>query len=73
MTQLTIKQRLCQLLSENERLSLVMAGLLGLVGIGLLVGNLQAGESVTEQAWFLAFLIAYVVGVRPLVASVRRE
>jgi len=73
MSQPSVKQRLCQLLYVNERVSLVLAAVVGVVGVGLLVENLRAGEPLAEQLWFLAFAIAYGVGVRPLVASVLRE
>jgi hypothetical protein len=69
----TLRERACRALNSNPKVAVPLALLLGLVGVGLFVGNLQAGESLGEQAWFLAFLIAYVIGVRPLVAQVRRE
>lgn len=67
----TLRERACRAMNSNPKVAVPLAVLLGVVGVGLFVQNLQAGESLGEQAWFIAFAIAYVVGVRPLVAQLR--
>ena len=71
MSQTSVRGRLCALLNEPNPVSLTLALALGLLGIGLYAGDLAAGEGV-GQAWFVAFLTAYAVGVGGLLSE-RRE
>jgi hypothetical protein len=71
MTRTTLRSRLCTLLNEPNPVSLTLALALGLAGAGLYVGNLAAGDGL-GQAWFVAFLTAYAVGVGGLLSE-RRE
>jgi uncharacterized membrane protein len=67
----TLRERACRAMNSNPKVALPLALLLGVAGVALFVTNLQAGESLGEQAWFVAFVVGYVVGVRPLIAQLR--
>jgi uncharacterized membrane protein len=73
MSATSLRERACRLINSNPRVAVPFALLLGVAGVGLFVQNLMAGESLREQAWFLAFLIGYAVGVRPLITQVRER
>jgi hypothetical protein len=71
MSATSLRERACRALNSNPRIALPLALAFGAVVVAHVVMNLQAGESLRQQAWFLGFLIAYGVGVRPLIAQVR--
>jgi hypothetical protein len=70
MSQTSVRGRLCGLLNEPTPISLTLAAALGLLGVGLYVTNLAAGDGF-GQAWFVAFLTAYAVGVGGLLSRWR--
>jgi hypothetical protein len=69
MSQTTLRARLCALLNEPNPVSLTLALVLGLAGVGLYASDL-ATEGV-GQPWFVAFVIAYAVGVGGLLSEWR--
>lgn len=68
MSQTTRRGRLCTLLTEPNPVSLTLAAVLGVLGVGLYASNLAAGDGL-GQAWFVAFLTAYAVGVSGLLSE----
>lgn len=70
MSQTSFRGRLCTLLNEPNPVSLTLAAALGLAGVGLYATNLAAGDGF-GQAWFVAFLTAYAVGVSRLLSEWR--
>jgi hypothetical protein len=72
MSQTSFRGRLCALLNEPNPVSLTLAAALGLAGVGLYAGNLAAGDGF-GQAWFVAFLTAYAVGVSRLLSEWREN
>ena len=70
MSQTSFRGRLCGLLNEPNPVSLTLATAVGLAGVGLYATNLAAGDGV-GQAWFVAFLTAYAVGVSHLLSEWR--
>jgi hypothetical protein len=68
----TLRERACRALNSNPSIALPLALVFGAFVVAHVVMNLQAGESLRQQAWFLGFLVAYIVGVRPLVAQLRQ-
>lgn len=69
MSRTTLRGRLCTLLNEPNPISLTLALALGLAGVGLYASNITT-EGI-GQAWFVAFLIAYAVGVGELLSEWR--
>ena len=72
MSQTSLRTRLCALLNEPNPVSLTLAAALGLAGVGLYATNLAAGDGF-GQAWFVAFLTAYAVGVGGLLSEWRED
>jgi hypothetical protein len=70
MSATSLRTRLCALLNEPNPVSLTLAAALGLAGVGLYARNLAAGDGI-GQAWFVAFLTAYAVGVGGLLSRWR--
>lgn len=72
MSQTSLRTRLCTLLNGPNPVSLTLVLALGLAGVGLYATNLAAGDGF-GQAWFVAFLTAYAVGVGGLLSEWRED
>jgi hypothetical protein len=68
----TLRGRLCTALNQPTAVSVTLALALGVAGVGLYARDLAAGEGV-GQGWFVAFLVAYAVGVGGLLSEYRER
>jgi hypothetical protein len=71
MSAMSLRERACRALNSDPRIALPLALVFGLLVTGHVVSNLQAGESLRQQAWFVGFLVAYGVGMQSLIAQIR--